>query len=278
MADDPSDRSTISSTDDTNRPPSSDADGERPDPYRNGNSGRAEGSDENRPAFRSDPIGWVRWLWSADRGAIVFFREILTSVVVVLTIGAVLFAVSGVWPPMVAIESGSMDPHLQKGDLVFVMDETRLPPDAATGDTGVVTYENGRKAGYRSFGSYGDVIIYHPDGDPNRKPVIHRAHLWVEEGDRWVDRADPAFVSGDDCDAVPNCPAPHDGFITKGDNAATNDYYDQTRGISSPVKPEWIAGSAEVRIPWLGWVRLTVAEMKFAITSFPSVPGAQGPA
>jgi len=39
----------------------------------------------------------------------------------------------------------------------------------------------------------------------------------------------------------------------------TNDYYDQVKGISEPVRPSWIKGTAEYRIPYLGWVRLTVS-------------------
>jgi signal peptidase len=206
------------------------------------------------------PVAAVRRFWHTDEGWLVFVREILTSVLVVAMVGLLLFAVSGVWPPMVAVESGSMEPHMERGDLVFVMDEERFAPEYATDDTGVVTYADGRAHDYRSFGSYGDVIIYHPNGEPARKPVIHRAHFWVDEGEDWLSKADPAYVSGDDCDSVPNCPAPHAGFITKGDNEVTNDYYDQTRGISGPVKPEWIQGSAEVKIPWLGWVRLTFSE------------------
>ena len=206
------------------------------------------------------PRAALRRFWHTDEGWLVFVREILTSVLAVAMVGLLLFAVSGVWPPMVAVESGSMEPHMERGDLVFVMDEERFAPEYATGDTGVVPYAEGKERDYRSFGSYGDVIIYHPNGNPARKPVIHRAHFWVDDGENWLSKADPAYLSGDDCDSVPNCPAPHAGFITKGDNEVTNDYYDQTRGISGPVKPEWIQGSAEVKIPLLGWVRLTFSE------------------
>lgn len=47
-----------------------------------------------------------------------FARDALSTVAVVVAVGAVLFAVSGVWPPMVAVESGSMQPTLERGDLV----------------------------------------------------------------------------------------------------------------------------------------------------------------
>jgi len=81
----------------------------------------------------------------------------------------------------------------------------------------------------------------------------------VDDGENWYDRADPAVLDADSCDELRNCPAPHAGFITKGDNEATNDYYDQAKGLSSPVKPEWVRGTAQYRVPYLGWVRLTVS-------------------
>ncbi|MGM0397800.1 MAG: S26 family signal peptidase [Halobacteriota archaeon] len=276
MGDDPSDREETAGSKTPDPPRSSPAiDGDREPPtVESGDAGRLDSVDGDEPDPRAGPIEALRWVRSSDNGFVVVSREILTSVLAVMAIGLLLFAVSGVWPPMVAVESGSMEPHLQKGDLVFVMDEQRLPPDAATGDTGVVTYQDGVEHDYRSLGSYGDVIIYHPDGDPNRKPVIHRAHIWVDEGENWVAKADPAFVTDDDCESVPNCPAPHAGFITKGDNEQTNDYYDQTRGISGPVKPEWIAGSAEVRVPWLGWIRLTFSEVSSGYLSAVNGPPA----
>jgi len=112
---------------------------------------------------------------------------------------------------------------------------------------------------YRKFGGTGDVVVYEPNGNARQTPIIHRAHFWVDAGENWYDRADQSIVDADSCDELRNCPAPHAGFITKGDNQATNDYYDQARGISSPVKPEWVRGTAEYRIPYLGWVRLTVS-------------------
>jgi|APHM01.1.fsa_nt_gi Signal peptidase I len=62
-----------------------------------------------------------------------FLRELVTSVGTVLLVGALLFAASGVWPPLVAVESGSMEPHMSKGDLVFVADNGRYAPGEAVG-------------------------------------------------------------------------------------------------------------------------------------------------
>ncbi|WP_276299531.1 S26 family signal peptidase [Halorussus lipolyticus] len=203
------------------------------------------------------PLALVRRFRRSDNEVVVFVREMLSSAGIVLAIGLLLFAISGVWPPMVAIESGSMEPQMQKGDLVFIMDEGRLVPDAAQSGTGVVTYKTGQDSGYKSFNNYGDVIIYKPDGKNYQTPIIHRARFWVEEGENWYDEADKQYIDADNCQQLTNCPAPNAGFITKGD---ANGFYDQAAwsggALSDPVKPSWIRGTAEVRIPWLGWVRL----------------------
>jgi len=211
------------------------------------------------PNPRGGPRDAVVWFLRTDHPAIMFFREAASSALTVAMVGMLLFAVSGVWPPLVAVESGSMEPNMERGDLVFVMDEQRFSPDYAYADTGIVPRQEADGHDYRKFGGYGDVVVYEPGGNGRTTPVIHRTHFWVEEGENWYDRANPDFVSADDCGDLRNCPAPHAGFITKGDNELTNNYYDQARGISSPVKPAWIRGTAEYRIPYLGWVRLTVA-------------------
>jgi len=188
--------------------------------------------------------------------------DIATSVVAVLVVGVFLFTVSGVWPPLVAVESGSMVPHMTRGDLVFVMEEQRFPGGGAVGDTGVVTADRGERTGYRTFQGAGDVIVYAPDGSRETTPIIHRAMFWVERGEDWSERADPAFLTDTRCEVdrdpatdtgIPNCPAPHAGFITKGD---ANGRYDQVTTLSDPVKPDWVVGTAELRIPGLGWIRL----------------------
>jgi signal peptidase len=157
---------------------------------------------------------------------------------------------------MVAVESGSMEPHMYRGDLVFVMEESRLSPSYAEAASGVVSYRVGETHGYSKFGASGDVIVYLPNG-ADTTPIIHRAMFWVNESENWYDKADPSHVSGSSCDVIPNCPAPHAGFITKGD---ANGRYDQASGIAEPVRPEWITGIARVRIPYLGWIRLGLAD------------------
>jgi signal peptidase len=123
-------------------------------------------------------------------GLLVYVQDVVSSVGAVLLVGALLFAVSGVWPPLVAIESGSMEPHIDTGDLVFVMEENRFAGDTAR--YGVVTAENGEN--YRKFERPGDVVVYAPDGNNQTTPIIHRAMFWVEEGENWYDRADESAV------------------------------------------------------------------------------------
>jgi signal peptidase len=190
---------------------------------------------------------------TARSGPLLFIRETIYSALGVLAVGLLLFAISGVWPPMVAVESGSMEPEMQRGDLIFVTDPERFTPDYA--QAGIVTVEIGTDEGYRSFDGNGSVIIYDP---PDRvgSPIIHRAHFHVEAGENWYDRANPAYLNADDCESLSNCPAPHDGFITKGD---ANARYDQASNIAGPVRPEWVRGTARLRIPYLGHIRLRLA-------------------
>ncbi|MFC6837001.1 S26 family signal peptidase [Halomarina ordinaria] len=223
------------------------------------------GEEDDRPAG----VEWIRWLLTTDDSAVVYVREVLSSVAVVLVVGLLLFTVSGVWPPLVAIESPSMEPNIQQGDLVFVMEEHRFAGDAATtaggASTGVVTRETGQGNGYTEFSEPGDVIVFRPDGSQGATPIIHRAHLWVDEGENWYDRANPDYVgTADDCEELPACPAPNAGFITKGDNPATNQQYDQVAGIARvPVQPDWVIGTAEFRIPLLGNIRLLFSYLFF---------------
>ncbi|ELY46067.1 S24/S26 family peptidase [Natronorubrum sulfidifaciens] len=205
--------------------------------------------------------GIVRWFLKSDDETVVLARDIVSSVAIVAVIGLLLFGLSGVWPPLVAVESGSMEPNMHRGDLIFVVDDDRYAGDDPADDTGIVTLEAGESNGHEKFGQAGDVIVFWPNGDPGATPVIHRAHFWVEEGENWVDtKANEEFVGGATCADIQTCPANHDGFITKGD---ANSGYDQYRGGAQTdvVRTEWVTGKAMLRVPWLGHVRLTFDEI-----------------
>lgn len=209
---------------------------------------------------RDDALGRILRFLRSDRMLVVYARDIGVSVGIVVLIGFLLFAVSGLWPPMVAVESPSMEPNMERGDLVFIVDNSRfVPEEAPTYDsrsTGVVPADVAAETGRTKFGNHGDVIVYMPNGDERRTPIIHRSILWVEAGENWYDRADERYVgSASNCEELNACPAPYGGFVTKGDN---NRAYDQvgTSPISKLVRPEWVVGTAEIRVPYLGHVRL----------------------
>ncbi|HJJ70709.1 MAG TPA: S26 family signal peptidase [Methanocorpusculum sp.] len=175
-----------------------------------------------------------------------FVRDIILILLVVAGIGIVLFGVSGTWPALVAVESGSMEPNLPTYSLVFVVDENRFgdwmtQDEAEAADT------------HKVFNEYGDVIVYQPNGMKGVTPIIHRAITTVTK-----EEAQALGFTGD---------AAHSGVITKGDNEITNPYPDQfgsfpSYGISrmEPVKEEWIVGKAVFAIPLIGWVPIHIIE------------------
>ncbi|MFC7069314.1 S26 family signal peptidase [Halobaculum lipolyticum] len=179
-------------------------------------------------------------------------RDTVQVGVGVLLVSSLLFGVTGVWPPMVAVESGSMEPHMHRGDLIVVSEPGRFGGGVAGG----VTTATGAADGDRNFGARGDVIVFDSPWKPG-SPIIHRAHLSVEAGENWYDEANPAYLppDADSCEDLPQCPAPTEGFVTKGD---ANGQYDQVNGNSPVVRPDRIRAEARVKIPLLGHVRLTL--------------------
>ena len=118
-----------------------------------------------------------------------FLLDLAFAGVIVLAIMGGLFAYSGVWPPLVVVESGSMQHDersgvrssigvIDTGDLVVVK-------RASTQDE-IVTYVRGRGQGangHATYGEFGDVIVYRKNGG-GATPVIHRAFLRVQWNDQ----------------------------------------------------------------------------------------------
>lgn len=179
----------------------------------------------------------------SDNRVVSFARDLLWVVVVVGGIALALYLFAGTWPAVVTIESESMVPHMNVGDLVLVVDEDRFG--------GLTTWVEGQRIGYSSFGDYGDVIVYRPNGADSVHPIIHRAMTYVDTAA--VEESGLAQFYAD----------PHGGYITKGDN---NPYIDQGNlriagiGMIEPVKKEWIVGKALVAVPLVGYLPLHLAE------------------
>ena len=179
----------------------------------------------------------------SDNRVVSLARDLLWVVVVVGGIALALYLFAGTWPAVVTIESESMVPHMNVGDLVLVVDEDRFG--------GLTTWVEGQRTGYSSFGDYGDVIVYRPNGADSVHPIIHRAMTYVDTAA--VEESGLAQFYAD----------PHGGYITKGDN---NPYIDQGNlriagiGLIEPVRKEWIVGKALVAVPLVGYLPLHLAE------------------
>jgi len=151
-----------------------------------------------------------------------FVKDIIFVVVVVGVISIVSQLALGLWTPMVAVESGSMVPNLNIGDIIVVQGASR---------TEVIPWEDAEKSGYEAFNKPGDVILFRPygkeslnlldqlkmlvglpPGNDKGTPIIHRALRFVEKGEPMWDGG-PA--------------APFSGYITKGDH---NEVIDQEAG------------------------------------------------
>lgn len=175
------------------------------------------------------------------------------AVVVCVAVGATT-VVAGVWPPLVAVESGSMAPALAVGDVVVVTAPGRFAADAA-GTDGVVTRERAVETEHRAFGAPGSVVVFDPPGRSG-PPIVHRAQFRVEAGENWYNRANTAALAADNCAELRYCPAPHAGLITRGD---ANRRSDQAVGRAPPVRQSWVEGVARARAPYLGCLRVAFA-------------------
>ncbi len=214
------------------------------------------------------------------------FKDVVISLIVLVVIFLSLFAYAQTWPPLVVIESGSM----QHGDLSHI----------GTIDTGdivvvkkiysaddVVSYVEGRMKDYSTYGDYGDVVIYKCNGEL----IIHRAIVYLHwNGKNWKIRG---FENGNypkwlhvtkDYITIDNVGYENkkivinlqklnpskvgtDGFITMGDHNLAQygpSAYDQSSSGFIPicvhlVSYNMIVGVARGEIPWFGAIKLYIS-------------------
>jgi signal peptidase I len=101
---------------------------------------------------------------------------LIAGLIVALFLGA-LYLYAGVWPPLVVVESSSMQ-HGDDASSLGVIDTGDMVFQQAAPTRGsVITYLEGRASGYSTYGDYGDVIIFRKSGAPT--PIIHRAIMYV---------------------------------------------------------------------------------------------------
>jgi signal peptidase len=107
------------------------------------------------------------------------YFETVASISVVLIIIGSLFAYTQNWPPMVVVESDSMQ-HGQNDTLGVVNTGDIVLVKKVSVPSGITTYVESEMTGYSTYGELGDVILYYPNGQTGATPVIHRAIVWLD--------------------------------------------------------------------------------------------------
>ena len=223
---------------------------------------------------------------SKYKGVILFLRDAGVALLFVILVLLAMFAYTGLWPPLVVVESNSMmhgEDNLSHigtidtGDLVLVKKVDRV--------TDVETYVDGLSSGHKTYGVYGDVVIYKRGGSDTTTPIIHRAIIYLEinadgqsyrseslsaaPSDRWStsDATDTwdnltstltiTHIGYKDLtvviDIASMASSHRSGFITKGDH---NSQTDQMYAGGGPVDLTWVVGKARGEIPWFGLLKL----------------------
>ncbi len=211
-----------------------------------------------------------------------------------------LFAYAQVWPPMVVVESSSMQ-HSNSESFIGVIDTGDYVLVQATPlRTETISWVEGRVQNYRTYSDYGDVIIFRPPPRPEETPIIHRAILWLDwnttTDDGWdapsllalprsewsaTDRGGTSLLypyningtitlhhagfRGDLTRIIPLSVMPPlgSGFITMGDNNA------YSSGADPWIVPQAnVIGHARGELPWFGLLKLTLAPAGYCCQSW----------
>jgi signal peptidase len=270
-----------------------------PDDRRRAPVRRWDGGDEETDA--TDDAEGAPGDWRHRPKRPVFFRardslyfEPLVALAVILLLLVSLWAFTQNWPPMYVIESSSMQHGttdqvglINTGDLVLIQ---KVPFSA------IVPYVVGLRSGYSTYGEYGDVVLYHPDGSTAFQPIIHRAIIYLQGA------ANGTFnvpsLTGLPCGPAPNAVysvsssptgcgtvgvsgtlvlhhigwrgvdvsipldafAGTSGLVTMGDNniepGSPLEGAPDQPARGGLVEPSWIVGVARGMLPWFGSAKL----------------------
>ncbi|MFQ5884046.1 MAG: hypothetical protein ACE5IO_02985 [Thermoplasmata archaeon] len=134
-------------------------------------------SEEEPPPSEKEEPSKPKKKWV--KSALLVLRDVGIALLIVLLVFLALWAYAGVWPPMVVVESDSMQHEnyvshvgvIDTGDLVLVQ-HVDNPLE-------IETYVRAKCNGHSTYGDYGDVIIYNMLGGGD-KPIIHRALIWLK--------------------------------------------------------------------------------------------------
>jgi len=250
-----------------------------------------EDEEEGPPSSRGRPPSGKKTVYWRARDSLFFEPLVALAIIVILLVS--LFAYTQNWPPVYVVESDSMQHGasdqlglINTGDLVLAQ---KVPL------SGITSYVTGAQTGYSTYGEYGDVILYWPNGQGST-PIIHRAILYLE----WNPSSfsyNATELTGLPCgtpstaawsyvspQGVASCHTTgltgtldlyrigwqsvnisidlgspvlgmHSGFLTMGDKNLVADQLN-VPALSSLVEPGWVIGVARGMIPWFGAVKL----------------------
>ncbi len=146
--------------------------------------------------------------WRA-RDSLYFEPLVALAIIVLLVVG--MFAYTQNWPPVYVVESQSM----QHGhsDVLGLINAGDLVLAQKTSLGSIVPYVVGLATGYRTYGEYGDVLLYEPNGQSGT-PIVHRSIVYLDWNPSTLRYSAPelnGLPCGNASDAVyatPNTPAP----------------------------------------------------------------------
>lgn len=229
-------------------------------------------------------------------GVVKSLRGFIIAAAIVLIIIGALVLYSGAWPPLVVVESRSMQ-HSNAESFIGVVDTGDMVILKKVGGIGEIRpYLDSLADGYQTYGEYGDVVIYKPYGSDSRTPIIHRALLrmdynasgggfdipvlgeipstmWSVIGGPkdWHNMKSEIVLTGIGYNQVSvrlNLSlmlshfaqlgmVPFGGLVTLGDN--NQGIVDQSTDICwTPVRADWVDGVARGELPWFGLLKLWI--------------------
>lgn len=224
-----------------------------------------------------------------------FFFEPLVALAIIVLMLVSLYAYTSNWPPLYVVESSSM----QHGDVdqIGLINTGDLVLAQKASLSQITPYVVGLRSGYETYGEYGDVLLYNPNGLTGGTPIIHRAIVYLEanpdgsfnapelagiacgSAPDWVFSAN-STGDGTGC-ATTNLTGQltirnvgwqsvyvvislgsvgdHSGFVTMGDNNFVGNRGTPDEPVlTSLVDPSWVVGVARGMVPWFGAIKLVI--------------------
>ncbi len=255
-------------------------------------------SDEPEPAeddeldFGEKPVKTRPPVFWRARDSLYFEPLVAVAILAVLLVS--LFAYTSNWPPVYVVESNSMQHGA--GDHLGVLNAGDIILAQKASYASIVTYVEGSRTGFSTYGEYGDVLLYYPNGSTKVTPIVHRAIIYLEydatknaynatgltglpcgnttgsfyatpgtthdcgttdlTGDLYLNDIGGRSVSLDLARVADL--GKHSGYITLGDNNSLPDQLPSVglAPLSGLVEPAWVIGVARGMVPWFGAIKL----------------------